>query len=312
LGFGRGPRTALIVALLAGAATVASGSPPRHAMSTPDAPSTPEATSTPDATPARVAHCEKGGEGFDGWLAGFKREAASQGISSSVIESALADVAYDESVVSRDRGQGVFRQSFEQFSGRMISAYRLKKGRSLLKRYADVFRVIEQRYGAPGPVLVAIWGLETDFGAGTGDFQTLNALATLAYDCRRAEHFREELLDALKIVQRGDLEPAQMHGAWAGEIGQTQFMPSSYLKYAVAFDGRGPADLINQPADALASTANFLRGHGWRRGAGWDEEQPNFAVLLEWNRARVYAKTLALFADKLASAPESEDEPQPN
>jgi len=309
--FGRSLPTALIVALLAGAGTGALGSPPMRGRP-PDAASTPDAASMPDAAPARVAQCGKGGDGFDDWLAGFKREAASQGISSSVIESALADVAYDESIVSHDRGQGVFHQSFEQFSGRMISAYRLKKGRSLLKRYADLFRAIEQRYGAPGPVLVAIWGLETDFGAGTGDFQTLNALATLAYDCRRAEHFRGELLAALKIVQRGDLEPAQMRGAWAGEIGQTQFMPSSYLKYAVAFNGRGPADLIGQPADALASTANFLRGHGWRRGEGWDEGQPNFAVLLEWNQARVYAKTVALFADKLAGEPESEDEQQPN
>lgn len=304
--FGRGLPTALIVALLVGAATEALGSPPMRG------PPPPDAASTLDAAPARVAQCGKGGDGFDDWLTGFKREAASQGISSSVIESALADVAYDESIVSHDRGQRVFRQSFEQFSGRMISAYRLKKGRSLLKRYADLFRAIEQRYGAPGPVLVAIWGLETDFGAGIGDFQTLNALATLAYDCRRAEHFRSELLAALKIVQRGDLEPAQMRGAWAGEIGQTQFMPSSYLKYAVAFNGRGPADLIGQPADALASTANFLRGHGWRRGEGWDEDQPNFAVLLEWNQARVYAKTVALFADKLAGAPASEDEQQPN
>ncbi len=315
---GRNLAMALIAALLVGAATQGPGSAAGRAPvwqvvpSEQEAPSAPQASPTPEAAPARVAHCEKGGEGFDGWLTAFKRDAASQGISSSVIESALADVAYDESVVSRDRGQGVFHQSFEQFSGRMISSYRLKKGRSLLGRYADTFRVIEQRYGAPGPVLVAIWGLETDFGAGTGDFQTLSSLATLAYDCRRAEHFRAELMDALRIVQRGDLEPAQMHGAWAGEISQTQFMPSSYLKYAVAFDGRGPADLINEPADALASTANFLHGHGWRRGAGWDEGQPNFAVLLEWNQAQVYAKTLALFADKLAGAPESENEPQPN
>jgi membrane-bound lytic murein transglycosylase B len=297
---GRNLATALIAALLVGAATQGPGSAAGRAPtqqvvpSEQEAPSEPQASPTPEAAPARVAHCEKGGDGFPGWLAGFKQEAASQGISSSVIESALADVAYDE------------------FSGRMISAYRLKKGRSLLKRYAEVFRALEQRYGAPGPVLVAIWGLETDFGAGNGDFQTLNALATLAYDCRRAEHFRVELLDALKIVQRGDLEPARMRGAWAGEIGQTQFMPSSYLKYAVAYDGRGPADLINEPADALASTANFLHGHGWARGAGWDEGQPNFPVLLEWNQAHVYAKTLALFADKLASAPESDEEPQPN
>ncbi|MGD0643097.1 MAG: lytic murein transglycosylase, partial [Roseiarcus sp.] len=278
MGSGRSFATALIVASLAGAATQALGSPSPRApsiqeappasedLSAPDDLSAPEATPSPSAAPARVAHCERGGEGFDSWLAAFKRDAASQGISSSVIESALADVAYDDSVISHDRGQGVFHQSFEQFSGRMISSYRLKKGRSLLKRYADTLRAIEQRYGPPGPVLVAIWGLETDFGAGTGDFKTLSALATLAYDCRRSERFRGELLDALRVVQRGDLEPSQMHGAWAGEIGQTQFMPSSYLKYAVAFDGQGHADLINDSADALASTANFLHGHGWQRG----------------------------------------------
>jgi membrane-bound lytic murein transglycosylase B len=105
----------------------------------------------------------------------------------------------------------------------------------------------------------------------------------------------------LKIVQRGDLDPTQMRGAWAGEIGQTQFMPSSYLKYAVGVDG-GPGDLINNPGDALASTANFLHANGWQRGAGWDDGDPNFAALLEWNKAPVYAKTIALFADRLAGA----------
>ncbi len=324
MGSGRIFGTALVVALLAGAAAPTAGFSSGRSPSiqeTPPAPDdlpapetlpVPEDQSAPSAQPAQAAHCQRGGEGFDDWLVAFKRDAASQGIASSAIASALADVAYDESVISRDRGQRAFRQSFEQFSGRMISAYRLKKGRSLLKRYAETFRAIEQRYGPPGPVLVAIWGLETDFGAGTGDFNTLSALATLAYDCRRSERFRAELMDALRVVQRGDLEPSQMHGAWAGEIGQTQFMPSSYLKYAVAFNGQGRADLINDPADALASTANFLRGHGWKRGAGWDEDQPNFAVLLEWNQARVYAKTLALFADKLAGAAESVDDQQPN
>src|SRR5208282_4778540 len=288
MGFPSNLGTALIVAALVGAAAIAPGFAAGRAPSIQAAPPAAEPTPSPEATPARVAHCEKGGDGFDAWLTAFKREAASQDISSSVIESALADVAYDESVVSRDRGQGVFRQSFEEFSGRMISPYRLKKGRSLLKRYADTFRAIEQRYGAPGPVLVAIWGLETDFGAGTGDFKTLDALATLAFDCRRSEKFRAELMDALRVVQRGDIEPAAMHGAWAGEIGQTQFMPSAYFKYAVAFDGKGKADLINDSADALASTANFLHGHGWKRDAGWDEDEPNFAVLLEWNQAKVY------------------------
>ncbi len=287
MGLGRGSRTALMVALLCVAAISC-------------------------AAPGRAAECGNNGDGFDDWLADFKQEAASEGISSSVIESALANVSYDDSVISHDRGQRAFHQSFEQFSGRMINAYRLKKGRTLLLRYADMFDTIERRYGVPGPVLVAIWGLETDFGAGLGNYPTLRALATLAYDCRRSEHFREELLDALKVVQRGDLEPAQMRGAWAGEIGQTQFMPSSYLKYAVAFDGSRPGELINHPADALASTANLLHGNGWRRGAGGDEGQPNFSALLAWNSARVYVKTVALFADKLAGAAEGEGESQPN
>ena len=199
-------------------------------------------------------------------------------------------------MIAHDRGQRAFQQDLAQFAARRVTAYRLKKGKNLLLSYAEAFDAIERRYGVPGPVLVAIWGLETEFGAGSGDFPTFVALATLAYDCRRSEQFRVELLDALRIVQRGDLEPSQMRGAWAGEIGQTQFMPSTYLKYAVG------ADLIGNAGDALASTANFLRAKGWRRGAGWDEGQPNFAALLEWNKAPVYAKTIALFADKLADA----------
>lgn len=261
------------------------------------------------AAPAPAAQCGDNADGFDDWLAAFKQEAASAGIPSSVIESALADVAYDDKVIAHDRGQRAFQQNFAQFAARRISSYRLKKGRMLLLSYAEAFDKIEQRYGVPGPVLVAIWGLETEFGAGSGDVPTFTALATLAYDCRRSEQFRAELLDALRIVQRGDLEPSQMHGAWAGEIGQTQFMPSSYLNYAVGIDGAGAGavDLIDNAEDALASTANFLRAKGWRRGAGWDEGEPNFATLEEWNQAPVYAKTIALFADKLAGAGRSGD-----
>jgi lytic murein transglycosylase len=286
--FARGARTALRTALFALAAAAAIG-----------------------MAPARAAQCGNDSDGFEDWLATFKREAARAGVPGAVIESALADVAYDEEVISHDRGQRAFHQSFEQFSHRMLSAYRLKKGRALLQRYAAMFRTIEQRYGVPGPVLVAIWGLETDFGAGTGKFPTFSALATLAYDCRRSEQFHAELLDALRLVQRGDLEASQMHGAWAGEIGQTQFMPSAYLKYAVGLDG-GAGDLIGNAGDALASTANFLRGHGWKRGEAWDEGEPNFAALIEWNKARVYSKTIALFADKLAGTdqPDQPEDPQ--
>lgn len=246
-----------------------------------------------------AAECGRSGEGFETWLEDFKHEAAAAGVSKRAIDASLADVFYDRSVISHDRGQKVFRQSFEQFSGRMVNSYRLSKGRALLQRHAGLFRQIEQRYGVPGPVLVAIWGLETDFGAYLGNFSTLRALATLAYDCRRAPLFRKELLDALRIVDRGDLAPAQMRGAWAGEIGQTQFMPSSYLKFAVDFNGDGSRDLVHNTADVLASTANFLHSYGWKPGAGWDEDEPNFAALLQWNKARVYSKTIALFADKL-------------
>lgn len=245
------------------------------------------------------ANCGQNGEGFDGWVDTFKREAASAGVSNRAIEASFADVYYDKSVISHDRGQKVFRQSFEQFSARMANSFRVNRGRSLLVKHASLFTKIEQRFGVPGPVLVAIWGLETDFGSFNGSFSTLRALATLAYDCRRSEQFRAELLDALRIVDRGDLSPDKMRGAWAGEIGQTQFMPSSYMKFAIDFNGDGSRDLVHDTADVLASTANFLNSYGWQRGAGWDEGQPNFPVLLQWNRAKVYSKTIALLADKI-------------
>ncbi|TAL81090.1 MAG: lytic murein transglycosylase [Beijerinckiaceae bacterium] len=237
--------------------------------------------------------------GFDAWLGQIKQEAAAQGIPQSAIAAGLDGVTYDASVVSHDRGQRVFKQSFAQFSGRMINAYRLRKGAQLMRRYADVLGRIEQRFGVPGSVIVAIWGLETDFGAVTGKFPTIRAIATLAYDCRRSDMFKAELFDALKIVAKGDLSPARMHGAWAGEIGQTQFMPSTYLKFAIDFNGDGKADLIHDVPDVLASTANFLKSYGWKRGEGWQPGEPNFPVILQWNKANVYARTIALFAQKL-------------
>ncbi len=157
-----------------------------------------------------------------------------------------------------------------------------------------------QQEAVPAPVIVAIWGLETDFGVNQGKFGTIRALASLAYDCRRTEKFQAELMDALRIVERGDLSPGEMHGAWAGEIGQTQFMPSSYLKFALDYDGDGRRDLIRSVPDALASTANYLQSYGWRRGEAWSTGSANFEVLLEWNKSQVYSKTIAYFASKLA------------
>jgi lytic murein transglycosylase len=243
-----------------------------------------------------------GSGNFDAWLTDFRTEAAAKGISQQAIAGGLAGVTLDQSVLSRDRSQKVFSQSFEEFSGRMVPP-RMQRGSNMMKQYGSVLSRIEQTYGVPGEVLVAIWGLETDFGVNTGKFPTLRSLATLAYDCRRAEQFRGELMDALRIVQRGDLAPNEMRGAWAGELGQTQFMPSSWMKYAVDFDGNGRRDLLHSAPDVLASTANYLASYGWQRGKDFEPGGPNFAVLQQWNKSEVYAKTVAYFATQLARAP---------
>jgi len=248
------------------------------------------------AAPARGAPCDGGS--FEAWLESFRQEAAANGITQRGL-SALAGLAYDPNVVARDRRQGVFRQTFEQFSARMISADRMRVGARKLKQYAGTFERIEQRFGVPGAVLVAIWGLETDFGVNQGNFSTIRSLASLAYDCRRSEKFQAELMDALRIVERGDLAPAEMRGAWAGELGQTQFLPSSYLKFAIDFDGNGKRDLIRSVPDVLASTANYLQAHGWQRDATWEPGSANFETLREWNKSEVYSKTVAEFARRL-------------
>jgi lytic murein transglycosylase len=249
------------------------------------------------AAPARAA-APCGGD-FGTWLEGVEQEAAAAGISQGAIQASLAGVTYDPNIIARDHAQGVFRQTFEQFSGRMVPP-RLKRGAKMLQQYAPVFSKIEQQYGVPGAVIVAIWGLETDFGANSGKFPTIRALASLAYDCRRPDKFRGELLAAMRIVERGDMAPADMHGAWAGEIGQTQFLPSSYLKYAVDYDGNGRRDLIHSVPDVLASTANYLKGYGWKAGQPWGEGTENFQVLLQWNASQVYTRTVAYFAEQLA------------
>lgn len=251
------------------------------------------------AGPVSAATC-RDPAGFEKWLGDIRQEAAQQGISSAAVEAGLAGVTFDPSVIRKDRGQGVFKQSFEQFAGRMVSAYRLKNGAALLRKHAGALARIEQQFGVPGPVLVAIWGLESDFGAVKGNMATIRSVATLAYDCRRTEMFQGQLFDALRIVDRGDLRPGEMRGAWAGELGQTQFMPTSYVRYAVDFDGDGRADLLHSPIDVLASTANYLKGHGWVRGADWSPGTPNFEALRQWNKSQVYSQTVAYFASKLA------------
>lgn len=238
--------------------------------------------------------------GFEKWLGDIEQEAIAQGISPAAVRQGLSGVTFDQSVIKKDRGQGVFKQSFRQFAGRMVSPPRLKGGANMLKKHAGTLARIEQRFGVPSPVLVAIWGLETDFGAVKGNLPVIRSVATLAYDCRRSDFFKAHLFDALRIVDNGDLRPSEMRGAWAGEMGQTQFMPSSYVKYAVDFDGDGRADLLRSPADVLASTANYLKGHGWVRGGGWEPGTQNFEAIRAWNKSQVYSQTIAYYATKLA------------
>jgi len=252
------------------------------------------------AASAIAAPCGSGT--FEAWLEDFKKEAAAKGISPAAIQAGLTGVTLDKSVLTRDQSQKVFSQSFEEFSGRMVPP-RMTRGSNMLKQYGSVLSRIEQAYGVPPEVIVAIWGLETDFGVNIGKFPTMRSLATLAYDCRRSDTFKAELMDALRIIERGDIAPQEMRGAWAGEIGQTQFMPSSYVKYAVDFDGNGHRDLLRSVPDVLASTANFLAGYGWQKGKDWQPGSPNFAVLQQWNKSEVYAKTVAYFATQLARAP---------
>ena len=221
------------------------------------------------AGPSQAANCQT--QSFERWLDGVRQEAAAQGVSPSAL-AALNGLAFDPSVVRRDHGQGVFQQSFLQFSDRMAAGYRIQGGVAMIKRHADLFARIEKQYGVPAPVITAFWALESDFGSNNGKYPILRAVATLAYDCRRPQFFRTQLIDALRIIQRGDLHASEMIGDWAGELGPLQFTPSDYYKYAVDFDGDGRRDLIHSVPDLLASGANFLSGLGWKRGEPWLQE----------------------------------------
>jgi lytic murein transglycosylase len=251
------------------------------------------------ASPATAAQC---GGSFESFIAAFSREAQAAGISRNVIDQALSGVSHDAAVLAFDRRQrGTFRKSFEDYAATRVTAGRVTRGKQMLQRHAALLSRIERQYGVPPPVLVAIWGLETDFGAGDmGKLPTFRVLATMAHDCRRTELFQRELMAALRILQRGDLSLDEMRGAYAGELGQTQFLPSSYLRFAVDYDGSGRADLRRSVPDVLASTANYLKSFGWKAGQPWQEGSANFDVLREWNTALLYRKTIAYFADRLA------------
>ncbi len=240
------------------------------------------------AGPTLAASCHNTGS-YESWLDQFKKEAAAQGISQKVITAALPSLTFDPAIVRRDHGQSVFNQTFLQFSDRMVGGARIPNGLAKIKQYAKLFAEVEKKYGVPAPVLVAFWGLESDFGANFGNYKILSALATLAFDCRRPDFFRTQLFDALRIIERGDQTVDSMIGDWAGEFGGLQFTASDYLKNAVDFDGDGRRDLIHSVPDTMASGANFLVSLGWQRGEPWLQEV-HVPQNLSWQEADLAIK----------------------
>src|ERR1700735_84464 len=223
------------------------------------------------AAPApRAASCHNG-MSFDRFLTELKAQAVAAGVSQRAIAEAAPYLVYDQGIVNRDRGQRVFGQVFTEFAGRMAATYRMQQGQARIKTYAAAFARAEKEYGVPPAVIAAFWGLESDFGANMGNLPTLRSLVSLAYDCRRSERFAGETIAALKIIAAGDLPPAEMVGSWAGELGQTQFLPSHYFNYAVDYGGR--RNLLHSAEDVIGSTANYIaNGLKWRRGEPWLQE----------------------------------------
>ena len=220
----------------------------------------------------RGASCH-GGQSFDQFLVQLKQDAVAAGVSQRAIAAASPYMVYDQGIVNRDRGQRVFGQIFTEFSGRMASESRRVRGQQLIQTYAQAFARAEKEYGVPPAVITGFWALESDFGAIQGKLSTLRSLVSLAYDCRRAQMFHDETIAALKIIDRGDLSPSEMIGSWAGELGQTQFLPRHYFDYAVDYDGNGHRDLLHSAPDVIGSTANYIAtGLKWRRGEPWLQE----------------------------------------
>ncbi|MBB5534056.1 lytic murein transglycosylase [Rhizobium giardinii] len=206
------------------------------------------------------------------FLQGVKAEAIAKGIPAEAVDRALAGAAISEKVLSRDRAQGVFKQSFTDFSQRTVSKGRLDTGAKKMKEYAAVFERAESEFGVPAPVITAFWAMETDFGAVQGDFNTRNALVTLAHDCRRPEMFRPQLIAAIEMVQHGDLDPATTTGAWAGEIGQVQMLPEDIIAQGVDGDGDGHVNLKQSSPDAILTAAKFIKSLGFTAGQPWIQE----------------------------------------
>ena len=256
--------------------------------------------------------------GWDAWVAAFRGRAAGRGIRPDVIDAAFRGAGFLPGVIERDRNQTEFKRSFEDYIAIVAPESKVQAGRAAFARHRGTLQSIEARYGVPAQIVAAIWGVESNFGQRRGDIPTISAVSTLAYEGRRGEFFEGQLVAALRILQAGDVTPQRMVGSWAGAMGHTQFIPTSYLQSAVDFTGDGRRDIWSEdPSDSLASTASYLSGAGWQRGASWAVEDaggnltpdaggpsfrtgPNFRVIKRYNNSDSYALGVGHLADRIA------------
>ena len=245
---------------------------------------------------AHAASCSDTGGQYDGWKAEMAAEAKAEGVGKRGIDALMA-TSYSKATIGADRNQKSFKYSLEKFLNVRGADAIISQGRSRKAKNADFYASLESAYGVPAGVLIAIHGMETGFGNFMGDTNVVSAIATLTYDCRRSDFFRPHLIGALKMVDKGMIS-AKTVGAKHGELGHTQFLPGNAYAYGVDGNGDGAVDLYNQ-ADALATTANYLRKHGWKPGKGYQEGEPNFAVIKEWNAAKVYQQAIAIMGARI-------------
>lgn len=248
------------------------------------------------ATSAAAAPCGNTGAGFEAWKADFAKTAKRAGVGQRGLQ-ALAGTRYASSTIAADRNQKSFRYSLDKFMKIRGANTIIAQGRKRKAANPGFYAALEKRYGVPAGVIIAIHGMETGFGRFMGDSSVVSAIVTLTYDCRRSKFFEPHALGALALVDRGSITPATK-GAKHGELGHTQFLPGNALKYGQDGNGDGRVDFYNQ-SDALASTAAFLRAKGWKPGKGYQEGQPNYRVLKEWNAATVYQQSLAIMGAKI-------------
>ena len=209
---------------------------------------------------------------FNTWLSGIRQQAAAQGISQATINAALYNIQPSQRAIELDRKQPEKKKTFAEYKKLIVNDLRVKRGRQMLREHYQTLQEVENRFGVPKEIIVSLWGIETNYGSNTGGFMVVPALATMAWEGRRAEFFTKELMNALKIIDAGHISAANMKGSWAGAMGQNQFMPSSFNAYAIDGNGDGKRDIWNTKKDVFASTANYLKKNGWREGERWGRQ----------------------------------------